>query len=127
MATLDTPKSPSEFVETTLRTCIEADRLFMENVNDRYLREAHSHTAINAYIATMAMEMLRRRNPDVANALAEHLDDVFTRGDLGGPAYRTAHALGHDPDQWIAEHEERAARRKATASSTSTPSPEATR
>lgn len=119
MTTIDTPKTPRGYIETTLRTCIEADRLADEDINDRYLLEARSHTAVNAYIATVAMEMLRRHNPDVATELAESLDNIFTRGDLAGPAYRTAKALGFDPDQWIAEREERAARRKARDAATS--------
>ncbi|GAA2770571.1 hypothetical protein XF35_40180 [Streptomyces platensis subsp. clarensis] len=76
---------------------------------------AHSHSAINGLIAAMAMEMLRRHAPDIANSLADHLDSIFTVGDIGGPAYRTAQALGHDPDQWIADYDERAAARKADA------------
>lgn len=113
MTTFETPKTPREFVETTLRTAIEADQLVTENINDRYLREAHTHTTVNAFIASMAMESLRRFAPDAADSLAEQLDHIFTAGDIGGPAYRTAKALGHDPDQWIAAHHERAALRKA--------------
>lgn len=115
MTNTDTPKTPRAFVETMIRSCIEADQLASENINDRWLREAHTHSAVNGYTAAMAMEMLRRHNPDIARALADHLDQVFTAGDIGGPAYRTAQALGHDPDQWITEHQERAARRKAAS------------
>lgn len=113
MTTLETPKTPKAFIEAMLRSSIEADQLVMENINDRLLREAHTHTAINGYIAAMAMEMLRRHNPAIADSLTDHLDGVFTRGDVGGTTYRTAQALGHDPDQWLTEHQERAARRKA--------------
>ncbi|MFH8813075.1 hypothetical protein ACH4GZ_38750 [Streptomyces hygroscopicus] len=113
MTTTDTPKTPREFVETMLRSSVEADRLADENINDRYLLEAHTHSAVNGYVAATAMEMLRLHAPDTADALAEHLDHVLTAGDLAGPVYRTAKGLGHDPDQWIAQFEERAARRKA--------------
>ncbi|MGY0065158.1 hypothetical protein ACWY4P_53555 (plasmid) [Streptomyces sp. LZ34] len=113
MTTLDTPKTPREFAETMIRSTIEADRLADENINDRWLREAHTHTAVNGYIAAMAIEALRRFAPSSADALAEYLNRVLTAGDLAGPAYRTAKGLGHDPDQWIAQFDERAARRKA--------------
>lgn len=115
MTTFDTPKTPAAFVETCLRTCVEADLLASENINDRWLREAHTHTAVMAFVATTAMETLRHHAPEAADALAEHLDRVITAGDLGGPAYRTAKGLAHDPDQWIAAHEERAALRKVAS------------
>lgn len=113
MTTTDTPKTPREFAEAMIRSTIEADRLADENINDRRLREAHTHSAVNGLIATMAMEMLRRHNPTIAAEVAQQLERILTAGDLAGPAYRTARALGHDPDQWITEFEERAARRKA--------------
>lgn len=111
----DQPKSPSEFVETMLRSALEADRLVSENINDRWLREAHTHTAINGFVAAMAMEYLRHVDSDTADHVAEELEAVFTRGDLAGPLYRIAKKLGHDPDQWIEKYEERAASRKAKA------------
>ncbi|MFC9736141.1 hypothetical protein ACFWG5_34280 [Streptomyces hydrogenans] len=106
------PKTPKRFTETFLRSAIEADKLASENINDRWLREAHTHSAVNGYAAAVAIEMLRRHNPDVATAIAEHLEQVLTAGDLAGPTYRTAQGLGFDPDQWLAEHQERAQRRK---------------
>lgn len=113
MTTFNTPKNPREFIETMLRSSIEADRLASENINDRWLLEAHTHTAVNGHVAAMAMEMLRQNAPQVADDLAEHLNDTLTRGDLGGPTYRAAVALSFDPDQWITEHKERAAARGA--------------
>jgi hypothetical protein len=109
----DTPKTPKAFVETMLRSSLEADQLASENINNRWLREAHTHSAVNGFIAAMAMEMLRRHNPDVADDVADQLDRFLTAGDLAGPVYRAAKGLGHDPDQWLTEHQERAARRKA--------------
>lgn len=111
-----TPKTPAEFIETMLRSSIEADQLVAERINDRWFREAHTHTAINGFVAGMAMEMLRRHAPQVADDLAEHLDEILTAGDVGGPAYRTAKVVGCGPDQWIAEFNERAALRKAAKS-----------
>ena len=113
MTTFETPKTPRDFAETMIRSTIEADRLADENINDRWLREAHTHTVVNGYIAALAMEVLRRHAPNAAADLAEQLDRTLTGGDVGGSAYRIAKALGCDPDQWIAEFEERAARRKA--------------
>lgn len=115
MTNFDTPKTPAAFVETMLRSSIEADRLVSEYINDAPLRQAETHAAVNGFIAAMAMESLRRFAPDAADDLADQLDRVLTAGDLASPAYRTAKALGHDPDQWLAEFEERAARRKAKA------------
>ena len=122
MTTFDTPKTPAEFVQTVLRSSIEADRLATENINDRYLLEAHTHTAANGLIAALAMENLRRNAPDIADQLADQLDAIFTTGDIGGPAWRIAKRLGHDPDRWLAEHDERAARRREAAA---TPTPPA--
>lgn len=116
MTTFETPKTPREFVETMLRSSIEADRLASENVNDRWLREAHTHTAVNGLVAAMAMEMLRRFADTAAESSANQLDQIVTAGDIGGPAYRMAQGLGFDPDQWIAEFGQRAASRKETAS-----------
>ena len=113
MTTLDTPKTPREFAQTMIRSTIEADRLADENINDRYLLEAHTHTAVNGLVAALAMEVLRRHAPKAAAELAEQLDRTLTGGDIGGSAYRIAKALGCDLDQWIAEFDERAARRKA--------------
>lgn len=113
MSNFLSPESPRDFVETMIRSSIEADELVSENINDRWLREAHTHTAVNGYVAAMAMEALRRFNPDTADALAEQLKQTLTAGDLSGPTYRAAQALGHDPDQWLTEFNERAARRKA--------------
>nr|WSX25513.1 hypothetical protein OG690_38160 [Streptomyces tubercidicus] len=107
------PSTPREYTESMIRSAIEADRLVQERINDRYLREAHTHTAVNGFIAAMAMECLRRFAPDSANDLAEHLTRVLASGDLEGTAYRTAKGLNFDPDQWIAEFNERAALRKA--------------
>jgi urocanate hydratase len=106
------PDSPSDFVEAMLRSSLEADRLMQENINDRWLREAHTHTAVNGLIAAIAMENLRRFAPDTADELAEALNHALTAGDLAGPVYRMAKQLGHDPDQWLTEFNERAARRK---------------
>lgn len=116
MPDLSTPQTPTAFVEAMLRSSIEADELVQENINDRWLREAHTHTAVNGLIAAMALENLRRFAPDTADALANQLAATLIAGDIAGPVYRTAKALGHDPEQWLAEHQERAARRKmATA------------
>ncbi|MEU0656056.1 hypothetical protein ABZ485_27960 [Streptomyces albogriseolus] len=111
--TLETPKTPAAFVETMLRSTIEADELVQENINDRWLREAHTHTAVNGFIAAIALENLRRFAPETADELAENLHQGLIAGDLAGPAYRMAKQLGHDPDQWLTEHKEREARRKA--------------
>lgn len=116
MTTFETPKTPREFVETMLRSSIEADRLVSENINDRWLREAHTHTAVNGYVAALALEMLRRHAPKTADELAEHLHDTLVRGDLAGPSHRIAVALSFDPDRWIAEFDQRAASRKENAS-----------
>lgn len=113
MTNLEVPKTPRDYVETMLRSSIEADRLADENINDRWLREAHTHTQINGFIAATAMETIRRYNADAADDLADHLNRIITAGDIAGPAYRTAKGTGHDPDQWIAEFDQRAASRKA--------------
>lgn len=113
MTTFETPKTPRAFAEAMLRSSIEADELCMERINDRWLREAHTHTAVNGFIAAMAMESLRRFAPATADELADQLDRILTAGDIRGPAYRAAQALGFEPDQWLTKHEERAARRKA--------------
>lgn len=116
MTDTDTYKSPSEFVETMLCSGVEANRLIsLVDINNRPLFDAHVHTAINGFVAAMAMEYLRRTDPDLADQVAEELDAVFTRGDVGGPLYRAAKRLGHDPDQWIADCEQRAGRRKTLA------------
>jgi uncharacterized protein YciW len=110
---LETPKTPEAFVETMLRNAIEGDRLADEHINDRDLLDAHTHTTVNAYIAAAAMHTLQNVAPGKATALARGLAQILDAGDLAGPAYRAAKELGHDPDQWIADHQERAARRKA--------------
>lgn len=115
MTAQNDPGTPAYYVEIMLRSSVEADRLAAERINDRWFLEAHTHTAVNGFIAAMAMEMLRRHNPDIARDVAEHIDEITTAGDLGGPAYRTAQAVGLDPDQWIREFNERAASRKAKA------------
>lgn len=112
MTTFETPKTPPQFVATMLRSSIEADRLASENINDRYLREAHTHSAVNGYVAAYALQVLHATDPEAAAQLAERLDQILTAGDIGGPAYRAAKSQGHDPDQWIAESDERAARRR---------------
>jgi hypothetical protein len=113
MTSFDTPKTAAQFVETMLRSSIEADRLVSEHINNRDLCDAHTHDCVNAFIAAFAFHELRRTNPEAAEQLAEHLDHILTAGDIGGPAWRAPKALGHDPDQWIAEFNERAARRGA--------------
>jgi len=115
MPTFETPKTPTEFVTAMLRSTIEADELIAERINDRWLREAHTHTSVNGFVAALAMETLRRFASEAANDLTEHLDQVITAGDIAGPAYRTAKSLDLNPDQWLAEFKERAALRKATA------------
>lgn len=115
MNTQNEPGTPRYYAERMLRSSVEADRLAAERINDRWALEAHTHTAVNGLIAAMAMEMLRRHNPAIASELAERIDQITTAGDIGGPAYRTAQALGFDPDQWIAEFNERAALRTAKA------------
>lgn len=107
------PDSPSSFAEAMLRSTIEADELASERINDRWLREAHTHTAVNGLVAALAMEVLRDHAPDAAEAVTDQLNHIITAGDLGGPTYRIAKALGYDPDQWLAEFKERAALRKA--------------
>ncbi|MFD1278062.1 hypothetical protein [Streptomyces kaempferi] len=109
------PNTPKDFVETMLRSSLEADDLVQENINDRRLREAHTHTAVNGFIAALALENLHRFAPDTADALAEQLNHALIAGDLAGPTYRMAKQLGHDPDQWLTESKERAALRKAKA------------
>ncbi|WP_331728969.1 hypothetical protein OG693_39120 (plasmid) [Streptomyces sp. NBC_01259] len=106
-------KAPAEYVESTLRSAIEADLLHDEHINDLLLFEAHSHTVVNGFIAALAMEALRRFAPGPATALAQQLDGIFTRGDIGGPAYRAAKSFGYDPDQWIAKYNQQAAARGA--------------
>lgn len=113
MPTFETPKTSREFIETMLRSSLEADRLADENINDRHLLEAHTHAVVNGHVAAMALEMLRQNAPDVADDLAEHLHDTLVAGDIAGPTYRVAVALSFDPDQWIADFNERAARRGA--------------
>ena len=115
MPTFETPKTPRDFTEAMLRSSLEADQLAQENINDRRLLEAHTHTAVNGHIAAMAMEMLRHHAPRIADELAEHLHDTLVMGDLAGPTYRCATALSFDPDQWIADFNERAARRATKA------------
>ncbi|MEU3990177.1 hypothetical protein AB0F24_17675 [Streptomyces platensis] len=112
MTTFETPKTPREFTEAMLRSASDADRLIQENINDRWLREAHTHTAVNGHVAALALEMLRRHAPKIAEELAEHLHDKLARGDLAGPTYRVAMALSFDPDQWLTEFNERAAKRR---------------
>ncbi|GHB55949.1 hypothetical protein GCM10010331_49780 [Streptomyces xanthochromogenes] len=116
MTTFETPDTPRGFIEAMLRSSLEADQLAQENINNRWLREAHTHTAVNGHIAALALEMLRRHAPQAAEGLAEGLHLTLTRGDLAGPVYRVAIALGFEPDQWITEHNERAARRQEAAS-----------
>ncbi|MBD0743506.1 hypothetical protein [Streptomyces sp. CBMA152] len=116
MTTFHTPSTPREFIETMLRSSIEADLLASENINNRWLREAHTHAAVNGHVAAMAMEMLRQNAPDLADDLAEHLNDTLTLGDLAGPTYRAALALSFDPEQWITEFKERASHRREAAS-----------
>lgn len=106
----DTPQTPADFVEAMLRSAIEADRLARQHINDRDLREAHIHTAANGLIAAMAMETLRRFAPTSAEAATGQLDQILAAGDLGGPLYRIAQGLGHDPDKWIAECDQRTTR-----------------
>lgn len=113
MTTFDTPDTPRGFIEAMLRSSLDADRLVEENINDRWRREAHTHTAVNGHVAAMALEMLRQNAPQIADELAEHLHDSLVAGDLAGPTYRAALALSFDPDQWIAEFNERAASRGA--------------
>lgn len=113
MTTFETPKSPREFVETMLRSSVEADRLASENIDDHCLREAHHHSAVNGLVAGMALEMLRRFAPTAAESTVGQLDQILTAGDVAGPVYRMARGMGFDPDQWVAEHEERAALRTA--------------
>lgn len=115
MTTNEDPSTPREYTEAMIRSAIEADLLVQERINDRWLREAHTHTAVNGFIAAMAMESLRRFAPETADNLAEHLTRVLAGGDLEGAAYRTAKGLNFDPDQWIAEFNKRAALRKANA------------
>lgn len=113
MTTFETPKTPRDFAEAMLRSSLDADRLVQENINDRWLREAHTHTAVNGLVAALAMETLRRHASPAAEELAETLDCILTAGDLGGPAWRTANALGFNPDQWETEFAERATTRAA--------------
>lgn len=115
MTTFETPKTAEEFVSTMLRSSVEADLLMAERINDRWFREAHQHGAVNGFVAAYAFNTLRVANPEAAERLAEHLDQILTAGDIGGPAWRSAKALGLDPDHWIAEFNERAARRAVTA------------
>ncbi|MEW1803262.1 hypothetical protein ACIGO7_35605 [Streptomyces virginiae] len=113
-----TPETLPEFIETMLRSCVEADRLFHENVNDRWLREAHTHTAVNGLIAAASLEAMREFAPSAGSDAAEWLEQILNAGDVAGPAYRLAKSLGHDPDQWIADFETRAAFRKANRAAT---------
>ena len=113
MTTFETPKTPRDLIEAMLRSSLDADRLVQENINDRWLREAHTHTTVNGHVAAMALEMLRQNAPQIADELAEHLHDTLVAGDLAGPTYRAALALSFDPDRWNTEFNERAARRGA--------------
>lgn len=110
-----TPKTPAEFVERMLRDGVESDKLADEHVNDGSLLEAHTHATIAAFIAANAMHALRVYAPEMADQLAEKLERVITAGDLGGPLYRAAKSLELDVDQWIADFDERAARRREGA------------
>ncbi|MFB9558659.1 hypothetical protein [Streptomyces roseoviridis] len=111
----DTPKTIEAYIATTVRSTIEADQLFLANPSDPLLRASYSQSAINGFLAATALMVLRQHAPETAAALAEYLDGAFTAGDLGPRAYTAAKTLGHDPDQWIAELEQRTARRKAAA------------
>ncbi|MCX4697046.1 hypothetical protein [Streptomyces sp. NBC_01373] len=113
MTNFDVPKTPAEFVKSMLRDGIESDLLAVEHVNDRDLREPNIHAAVAAYVAANAMHNLRLNSPEAADILAERLAQVITAGDLAGPLYRAAKHLDLDPDQWITEFNERAARRGA--------------
>lgn len=113
MTTTDTPKTPAEFVAVMLRSSIEADLLVMEHINDPTVMQAETHACINGFIAATAMENLRRIDPDAAATIAERLDQIITAGEVRGPAIRAAKRLGLNPDRWIDEFEERAARRGA--------------
>lgn len=112
MATTDVPETAHEYLGRMLRSCIEADRLVSENINDPRLREAHIHTAANGFIAAIAMHQLMNVNPGRASDVGETLQKILTAGDIAGPAYRAAKQFGYDPDQWIAEHEEHRAKRR---------------
>ncbi|MFC4512592.1 hypothetical protein [Streptomyces ehimensis] len=116
MTTPDAPPSPSYYVETMLRSSIEGDRLVAEYIGNDPLRHAETHVAVNGFVAAMAMDFLRRHAPASADALAEFLDHVFTLGNLTGPSHRIAKAMDYDPDLWIAQLEERLAKRRAAAS-----------
>ena len=65
-----TPKTAREFVGSMLRSSIEGDRLAAERINEPRFMEAHSHTAVNGLVAGLAMEMLRRHDPQTADDLA---------------------------------------------------------
>jgi hypothetical protein len=108
----ETTKTAQQFVETMLRSSIEADQLMAERINDRWLREAHQHAAVNGLVAAYALHVLQGIKPDAAEQVAESLDRILTAGDLGGPVYRSAKHLGFDADQWLAEFNERAASRR---------------
>lgn len=112
MTNFDTPKTPRNFVEAMLRSSLEADQLVAENINDRWLREAHTHTAVNGLVAAMAMEALRRFSPEAADYTASNLSRILTAGDVAGPAYRFATGCNLAPEQWLAEFSERAAKRR---------------
>lgn len=115
MTTLDTPKTPDQLIATMLRSTIEADLLVSEYINDAPLRQAEQQACVNGLVAAAAMEMLQRFAPDAAESLAHQLDLILTAGDIAGPAWRTAQGLNLNPDQWIAEFHERAARRRQKA------------
>ncbi|MGK5730224.1 hypothetical protein [Streptomyces sp. URMC 124] len=106
----DVPKSAAKFVEATLRSCIEADRIAAKTKSPQ-IRRAESRVATNGFVAALAMSSLRRHAPARADVLAGFLDDVFARGNLTIPARRIATALDYDYDAWIAQVDERVERR----------------
>ncbi|WP_399559200.1 hypothetical protein OH809_45355 (plasmid) [Streptomyces sp. NBC_00873] len=105
--------SPNQLTETMIRSAVETDCAVMTYLENGDLRDALHLATVNAYIAALATEALRRFTPDAADAVVHQINQVLAAGDLSGPAYRTAQGLGHDPNQWIAEFNERTARRKA--------------
>lgn len=103
----DTPKTPREFVEAMLRSCVEADWLASGHINNPPLRRAESQAAVNGFVAAMAMSYLRIHARARADKLAEFLDHVLSSGTLGIAAYRVATALDYDHGAWTAQVNER--------------------
>ncbi|RPE34964.1 hypothetical protein [Kitasatospora cineracea] len=110
----DTTNTISDMTRDLLRQVVASSSDLYEAVGgiDHAATAAHALSGCNAWMAYRLLQALQSAAPGLAEKALRDVADELEGGEFSQTAFEDAAELGHDPNQWQADHE---ARRKADA------------